>query len=233
MQNKFTSNIKNILSALFKVLCLILFARYMVFIDMKFSDFVFECTEKIFQKGEMVFIAPSLITQYIRVIIEYAVAKRLGIIQFLNKQNFFLSLLYILIMEVFIVAQQNYYDDYLRADIDAPTTMFLQSLFFFRGFLYTFLVYRFIRFLSNKFKTLKFLKKFYPKILDKIPSLLVLIIISIFAYPYGKYLWGEKIDIGDITFLYSTEVLLVIIVVYTVFATIKALCDLYKKNKTD
>ena len=167
--------------------------------------------------------------QYIKVIIEYAVAKRLGIIDFFNKHNFFLSFLIVCIVEFFILLQPGWYNHYDKV-WESGWEHMLGNFVFCDGFMNVFILYKFARFLSNKFpKKFSFLKKFYPKFLDKIQTIFALGFISIISIPYGIYLFNyysgkiNKInqmnDCGS--FVYSTEVLLGIIVVVFLYRVFK------------
>ncbi len=109
----------------------------------------------------------SIYSQFIYIVFSYFTAKKLGIIKFIDKSPIWAVIIILLIYELTLTLS-------LPINIsNEPTSLYLahewkriilntlSSIKLGFGFIYTFLSYKVVRFLTNKYPKLSFLKNFY------------------------------------------------------------------------
>ncbi len=109
----------------------------------------------------LIFYEVGLISLYLRTVLIYFTAKKLGIIKFIEKSPIWIIVLIIIIYELAVTLPYEPTSLYLAHEWKRIILNTLSSIKLGFGFIYTFLSYKVVRFLTNKYPKLSFLKNFY------------------------------------------------------------------------
>lgn len=104
---------------------------------------------------------------YLYIVFSYFVAKKLGLVKFIDKSSIWLVVLILVVYEISLTISfpininHESINLYLIHEWKRIILNILSNMKFGDGFIYTFIVYKIARFLVNKYPKLSFLKQFY------------------------------------------------------------------------
>ena len=213
---------KEKLKAIFKFILFILFAKSMYFWtfyspEIKFFEII---TNDGLSICMLIFIG-FIICPIFKSILIYPVAKRFGVIQFLNRFNFFIDLFFVCIIECIILY---YYGDTFQNKIIQENfkDIFLFSILGY-GFLYTFLIYKIAKIYDKKYPAFfGKIKEFKNIITNKIPFLKHdLFWLLIYGFLLLQIYDNETNCIRYWVFFYSGVLFFVITIILTIYNMFK------------
>ena len=139
---------------------------------------------------------------YLRTIVHFFIAKRLGIIQFFNKKPLLISLIVTYAIDYFVTYTNPFYNyDEQYWFFSTPTSIIV---FFFLTITFTslYVIYKIAKGLSKKFS---WIKKLYPKFLDKLSntkSIFLVLLICFYRLKHPILIEGSIEEIIQNRFLY-------------------------------
>ena len=135
---------------------------------------------------------------YLYIVFSYFIAKKLGLVKFLDKSPIWLVVLILIVYEVSLTISfpinisHEPIDLYLIHEWKRIILNILRNMKYGHGFIYTFVAYKSVRFLINRYPKLSFLRKFY--FLEKFEDIVTFknIVKMIKNCFYGFINWWKK-----------------------------------------
>ncbi len=146
----------------------------------------------------ILFYITFIVAHYLYIVFSYFVAKKLGLVKFIDKSPIWLVVLILVVYEVSLTISfpinisQESIDLYLIHEWKRIILNILRNIKYGQGFVYTFVAYKSMRFLVNKYPKLSFLKKFY--FLQKFEDIIAFKnIVNLIENSYNKFIeWWKK-----------------------------------------
>ncbi len=146
----------------------------------------------------ILFYITFIVAHYLYIVFSYFAAKKLGLVKFIDKSPIWLVVLILVVYEVSLTISfpinisQESIDLYLIHEWKRIILNILRNIKYGQGFVYTFVAYKSMRFLVNKYPKLSFLKKFY--FLQKFDDIIAFKnIVNLIENSYNKFIeWWKK-----------------------------------------
>ncbi len=146
----------------------------------------------------ILFYITFIVAHYLYIVFSYFAAKKLGLVKFIDKSPIWLVVLILVVYEVSLTISfpinisQESIDLYLIHEWKRIILNILRNIKYGQGFVYTFVAYKSMRFLVNKYPKLSFLKKFY--FLQKFEDIIAFKnIVNLIENSYNKFIeWWKK-----------------------------------------
>ena len=173
-----------------------------------------------------------LFLQYIKLCFYIIFAKKIHLINFLDKTQFFFKIFYFIFIELLLFYKWNLFNIQNVYTLK-PNAICIYMLFG-TSFFATYIIYKLFKFIS-KTKVFCWIKYLYPKFLEKIPVICYQIFFVLIAYPLIKYYDNSFIykGLSYWVFILSGKIFFVLIGIVLLFNIFKKVKHVLFKKRTN